>query len=76
MMYPFLTLDDQTEIVHSEMREDGTVKVYLEKPDAAEAVAALKEKGILVRSFGKKLRITVGSTEENELLVSALRQII
>lgn len=34
MMYPFLTLDDQTEIVHSEMRPDGTVKVYMEKPDA------------------------------------------
>ncbi len=33
MMYPFLTLDDGTEIVHSEMREDQTVKVYLEKPD-------------------------------------------
>ena len=34
MMFPFLTLDDQTEIVHSEMRADGTVKVYMEKPDA------------------------------------------
>ncbi len=34
MMYPFMTLDDGTEIVHSEMREDGRVKVYLEKPDA------------------------------------------
>lgn len=33
MMYPFLTLDDMTEIVHSEMRPDQTVKVYLEKPD-------------------------------------------
>ena len=33
MMYPFFTLDDQTEIVHSEMREDGSVKVYMEKPD-------------------------------------------
>ena len=33
-MYPFLTLDDNTEIVHSEMRPDGTVKVYLERPDA------------------------------------------
>lgn len=32
-MYPFLTLDDQTEIVHSEMHEDGSVKVYMEKPD-------------------------------------------
>ena len=34
MMYPFLTLDDQTEIVHSETLEDGRVKVYVEKPDA------------------------------------------
>ena len=33
MMYPFMTLDDETEIVHSHMREDGTVKVYMEKPD-------------------------------------------
>ena len=32
MMYPFITLDDDAEIVHSEMREDGTVKVYMEKP--------------------------------------------
>lgn len=34
MMYPFLTLDDGTEIVHSEMKPDGSVKVYIEKPDA------------------------------------------
>lgn len=33
MMYPFLTLDDETEIVHSEILEDNTVKVYVEKPD-------------------------------------------
>ena len=33
MMYPFLTLDDETEIVHSEMLSDGKVKVYIEKPD-------------------------------------------
>ena len=33
MMYPFLTLDDGTEIVHSEMLNDNTVKVYIEKPD-------------------------------------------
>lgn len=32
-MYPFLTLDDKTEIVHSEMHSDGSVKVYVEKPD-------------------------------------------
>lgn len=33
MMYPFMTLDDNTEIVHSEMLESGIVKVYIEKPD-------------------------------------------
>lgn len=32
MMYPFMTLDDETEIVHSELKEDGTIKVYIEKP--------------------------------------------
>lgn len=32
-MYPFMTLDDETEIVHSEMKPDGRVKVYIEKPD-------------------------------------------
>lgn len=34
MMYPFLTLNDNTEIVHSDMLPDGRVKVYIEKPDA------------------------------------------
>lgn len=33
MMYPFLQLDDNTEIVHSEMLPSGEVKVYVEKPD-------------------------------------------
>ena len=33
MVYPFLTLEDETEIVHSEMKPDGRVKVYIEKPD-------------------------------------------
>ena len=33
MMYPFMTLEDNTEIVHSEILEDGkSVKVYIEKP--------------------------------------------
>ena len=36
MMYPFLTLDDDTEIVHSEMLPSGNVKVYIEKPDEAD----------------------------------------
>lgn len=33
MMYPFMTLNDDTEIVHSEMKPDGRVKVYIETPD-------------------------------------------
>ena len=33
MMYPFLTLDDHTEFVHSERFADGTMKIYIKKPD-------------------------------------------
>ena len=36
MMYPFLTLDDDTEIVHSEWLTDGRVRVYVEKPDESD----------------------------------------
>ncbi len=32
MIYPFLQLDDQTEIVHSGMLENDAVRVYIEKP--------------------------------------------
>ena len=32
MMYPYMTLDDNTEITHSSYLEDGTVKVYIETP--------------------------------------------
>ncbi len=34
MMYPFMTLDDKTEIVHSDKQANGSVKVYIEKPDS------------------------------------------
>ncbi len=33
MMYPFLIIDNDTEVVHSEMQADGRVKVYIETPD-------------------------------------------
>ena len=36
MMYPFITLDEDTEITHSELRSDGTVKVYIEKADESD----------------------------------------
>ena len=32
MMYPFIQLEDKTEIVHSEFLIDDKVKVYIEKP--------------------------------------------
>lgn len=35
-MYPFLTLDDGTENVHSEVLPDHRVNVYMEKPDATD----------------------------------------
>ncbi len=35
MVYPFMTLNDNTEIVHSEYGINGRVKVYMETPDAA-----------------------------------------
>lgn len=34
MTYPFLTLADDTEFVHSEMGADGRVRVDIERPDA------------------------------------------
>ncbi len=33
MMYPYMTLNDETEITHSELLPDGQVKVYIETPD-------------------------------------------
>lgn len=33
MMYPFMTLNDDTEITHSEMKPNGKVKVYIETPN-------------------------------------------
>ena len=32
MMYEYMTLNDNTTIAHSDMRKDGKVKVYIEKP--------------------------------------------
>lgn len=40
MMYPFLVLDDKTEIVHSETLSDGRVRVYCEKPVHGDLLSA------------------------------------
>ena len=36
MMYRYLTLNDGTEVVHSDMLPDGRVKVFFERPDAVD----------------------------------------
>ena len=33
MMYPFLTMNDHTEIVYSHLLDGAGVKIYVEKPD-------------------------------------------
>ena len=33
-MYPYMQIDGDTEIVHSNLLPNGEVKVYIEKPDA------------------------------------------
>lgn len=35
-MYPYMTLNDDTEITHSQMDTDGRVKVYIETPDTVD----------------------------------------
>ena len=57
MMYPFMTLNDDTEITHSEMKIDGTVKVYIETPD---------ETGGLV---GVGLVVVTGTSKGREFLL-------
>ncbi len=41
MIYPFMTLEDDTEITHSEMQENGEVKVYVETPDEKDGFHSL-----------------------------------
>ncbi len=49
----------------------------MDKDEAARIFAGLKNEGILIRHFGGgKLRITVGSQEENQKLLAALERII
>ncbi len=64
MMYPFMTLDDSAEIVHSEMRQDGTVKVYIEKPDEKDGFHHAECIG-----RGGDLRFDGGRKKPNDCLV-------
>lgn len=42
MIYPLLTLKDDTEYTHSEMKRDGTVLVYVETPDEKDGFHSLE----------------------------------
>ena len=67
MMYPYMTLNDDTEITHSEMKPDGRVKVFIETPDLNDktemimylnSVVKTKQKYVSVlrpRRFGKTM---------------------
>ncbi|MFR5914996.1 MAG: hypothetical protein ACLUGJ_07865 [Blautia wexlerae] len=48
MMYPFMTLNDDTEITHSEMKADGKVKVYIETPDEFWRISTMPHAGFLI----------------------------
>ena len=41
MLYPFMTLNDNTEITHSNMLPNGSVKVYVESPAGREFHSAV-----------------------------------
>ena len=42
MMYPFMTLNDETEIVHSEMLKAGKVKVSTLDPEKVKLTKAVR----------------------------------
>ena len=42
MIYKLMTTEDNAEIVHSELKEDGTVMVYFEKPDIKDCFHHMK----------------------------------
>ena len=42
MIYPLLTLMDDTEYTYTELRSDGTIIVYVETPDAVDGFHSLK----------------------------------
>ena len=41
MIYPYMTMKDNTEYTHSEMKPDGTVLVYVETPDEKDGFHSL-----------------------------------
>ena len=41
MIYQYMTLNDDTEFTHSEMKPDGTVIVYVETPDLEDGFHSL-----------------------------------
>ena len=59
MLYPLLTLSDQTEMLYSEIKPDGRVKVYVEKPDTTDCsqcglLAALVYLGGYFRLYSRR----------------------
>lgn len=65
MVYPYMTMNDGTEYTHTEMKQDGTVIVYVETPDEHDGFHSLI--CILPRY---EIRDVIGYTkdEQNEII--------
>jgi histidinol-phosphate aminotransferase len=64
--------------VHHGRTDANFVWLGLEKGNAPEVVAALKDKGIMVRGFPAwrdRIRVTVGTREEDDRFLEALREV-
>ena len=57
-MYPFLTMNDHTEIVYSHLLDGGRVKIYVEKPDEYDGFFPAAAGRILSASVTRKFRNT------------------
>ena len=54
MMYPFLQIDGDTEIVHSDTLPNGEVKVYIEKPEIARYQEVIESTAHLILEFARQ----------------------
>lgn len=61
MIYPYMTLNDDTEFTHSEMKPDGTVIVYVETPNAEDGFHSLV---CILPNY--EVKDVIGYTEEEQ----------
>ena len=74
MMYEFMELADRTAITHSDMREDGTVKVCVERPVDGDMKTAYCN--LPSYDWYDVYGFTAEELEENRKIVESLAHII